>query len=146
MGHNFFRKTDYFLHVIKFISNVIQSQTFLKLQSTFTRSSPTFKNDISSWAHFHPHQSTEISYQRHSQQYMSWYFLDFRRPNREFRALVGARWFPSSPVSVIVEIILSGAGLQESIPGYGPEKLVFEGAHLCRTQYFYFIYKKCCNL
>jgi hypothetical protein len=28
--------------------------------------------------------------------------------------------FPSAPVSVIVEIILSGAGLKDSVSGYGP--------------------------
>jgi hypothetical protein len=38
--------------------------------------------------------------------------------------------FPSAPVSVVVEIILSGAGLKYSIPGNGPGKFVFEGTHL----------------
>jgi hypothetical protein len=38
--------------------------------------------------------------------------------------------FPSAPVSVIVEIILSGAGLKDTVTGYGPGKFVFEGAHL----------------
>jgi hypothetical protein len=35
--------------------------------------------------------------------------------------------FPSAPVTVIVEIILSGAGLKDSISGYGPREFVFEG-------------------
>ena len=39
--------------------------------------------------------------------------------------------FPATPVTVIVEIILSGAGLKDSIPGYGPGEFVFEGAHWC---------------
>jgi hypothetical protein len=38
--------------------------------------------------------------------------------------------FPSAPVTVIVEIILSGAGLKDSIPGYGPGEFVFEGGHI----------------
>jgi hypothetical protein len=37
---------------------------------------------------------------------------------------------PAAPVTVIVEIILSGAGLKDSVSGDGPEKLVFEGGHL----------------
>ena len=37
--------------------------------------------------------------------------------------------FPAAPVPVIVEIVLSGAGLKNFIPGYGPGKFVFEGAH-----------------
>jgi hypothetical protein len=32
--------------------------------------------------------------------------------------------------TIIVEIILSGAGLKKSVSGYGPGKFVFEGAHL----------------
>jgi len=46
--------------------------------------------------------------------------------------LSGSGWsvdLPSAPVSVIVEIILSGAGLKDSVSGYGPGKLVFKGAH-----------------
>ena len=38
--------------------------------------------------------------------------------------------FPAAPVTIIVEIILSGAGLKDSIPGYRPGEFVFEGAHL----------------
>jgi len=34
--------------------------------------------------------------------------------------------FPSAPIPVIVEIILSGAGLKNTVPGYGPGKFVFE--------------------
>jgi hypothetical protein len=37
--------------------------------------------------------------------------------------------FPATQVTVIVEIILSGAGLKDSIPGYGSGELVFKGAH-----------------
>jgi hypothetical protein len=37
--------------------------------------------------------------------------------------------FPTAPVTVIVEIILPGAGLEDSVPGYGPGKFVFKGAH-----------------
>jgi hypothetical protein len=37
--------------------------------------------------------------------------------------------FPSAPVPVIVEIILSWADLKNPISGYGPGKLIFEGAH-----------------
>ena len=36
---------------------------------------------------------------------------------------------PVTPVTVIVEIVLSGAGLKDSVSGYGPGKFVFEGAH-----------------
>ena len=36
---------------------------------------------------------------------------------------------PTTPVSVIVEIILSRTGLKDSVAGYGPGKFVFEGAH-----------------
>ncbi len=45
--------------------------------------------------------------------------------------LPGSFWgieIPSTPVSIIVERILSGAGLEDSIPGYGPGEFVFEGA------------------
>ena len=42
---------------------------------------------------------------------------------------LGGIVFPAIPVSVVVEIILSGAGLKYPIPGYGPGKLVSEGAH-----------------
>jgi len=38
--------------------------------------------------------------------------------------------FPSTPVTVIVEIILPGTGLKDSATGYGPGKSVFEGGHL----------------
>ena len=47
--------------------------------------------------------------------------------------LPGSFWgigFPSAPVTVIVEIVLPGAGLKYSVSGYGPGKFVFEGAHL----------------
>jgi hypothetical protein len=37
--------------------------------------------------------------------------------------------FPTAPVPIVVEIVLSGTGLENSIPGYGPGKFVFEGAH-----------------
>jgi hypothetical protein len=33
---------------------------------------------------------------------------------------------PTTPRCIIVEIILSGAGLKDSIPGYGPREFVFE--------------------
>jgi hypothetical protein len=36
---------------------------------------------------------------------------------------------PTAPVSIIVEIILSGAGSKNSIPGYGPGKFVVKVAH-----------------
>jgi hypothetical protein len=42
---------------------------------------------------------------------------------------LGSVDFPSSPVSVIVEIILSGAGLKDTVTGYGPGEFVFEGGH-----------------
>jgi hypothetical protein len=48
---------------------------------------------------------------------------------------LGSVDFPSSPVSVIVEIILSGAGLKDSIPGYGPGKFVFEIAHVSMVSF-----------
>jgi hypothetical protein len=41
---------------------------------------------------------------------------------------------PSAPVSVIIEIILSGTGLKNSITGYGPGKLVFEGVHYLNSK------------
>jgi hypothetical protein len=37
--------------------------------------------------------------------------------------------FPSAPVTVIVEIILSWAGLKNSVSGYGPGEFVFESGH-----------------
>jgi hypothetical protein len=37
----------------------------------------------------------------------------------------GSVCFPSAPVTIIVEIILSGAGLKKSVSGYGPGKFVF---------------------
>jgi hypothetical protein len=40
-------------------------------------------------------------------------------------------YIPASPETVIVEIILSGAGLKDSVTGNGPGKFVFEGGH-CR--------------
>ena len=42
-----------------------------------------------------------------------------------FRGIV----FPSAPVTVVVEIILSWAGLKDTVTRYGPGKFVFEGAH-----------------
>jgi hypothetical protein len=41
----------------------------------------------------------------------------------------GGIGFPTAPVPIVVEIVLSGAGLENSIPGYRPGKFVFEGAH-----------------
>ena len=41
----------------------------------------------------------------------------------------GSSIFPAAPVTVIVEIILPRAGLKNPISGYGPGKLIFEGAH-----------------
>jgi hypothetical protein len=41
----------------------------------------------------------------------------------------GSICVPAAPVSVIVEIILSGAGLKDSVTGYGPGEFVFEGGH-----------------
>jgi hypothetical protein len=38
-------------------------------------------------------------------------------------------YIPAAPVSVIVEIILSGAGLKDSVTRYGPGECVFEGIH-----------------
>ena len=49
--------------------------------------------------------------------------------NIDLSGSFGSICFPAAPVSIIVEIILSGAGLKGSIPGYGPGKFVFEGAH-----------------
>jgi hypothetical protein len=37
--------------------------------------------------------------------------------------------FPAAPVSIIVEIILPGAGLKDSVARYGPGEFVFEGTH-----------------
>ena len=37
---------------------------------------------------------------------------------------------PSAPVTVVVEIILSGTGLKDPVTGYGPGKFVFEIAHV----------------
>jgi hypothetical protein len=42
---------------------------------------------------------------------------------------LGSVDLPAAPVSVIVEIILSVAGLKDSVTGYGPGELVFEGRH-----------------
>jgi hypothetical protein len=42
---------------------------------------------------------------------------------------IGGISFPTTPVPVIVEIILPWAGLKKSVSGYGPGKLIFEGAH-----------------
>jgi hypothetical protein len=36
---------------------------------------------------------------------------------------------PTTPVCIVVEIILPGTDLENSIPGYGPGKFVFEGGH-----------------
>jgi hypothetical protein len=44
--------------------------------------------------------------------------------------------FPAAPVTVIVEIILPGAGLKDSVSGYGPGEFVFEGGHELRRRYF----------
>ena len=46
--------------------------------------------------------------------------------------------FPSSPVTIIVEIILSGTGLKDTVTGYGPRKFVFESGHFngIRAKYF----------
>jgi hypothetical protein len=38
--------------------------------------------------------------------------------------------FPTAPVSVIVEIILPGAGLKDSVTRYRPGEFVFERGHL----------------
>jgi hypothetical protein len=40
---------------------------------------------------------------------------------------------PPAPVSVIVEIILSGTGLKNTVTGYGPGEFVFEGTHLYQS-------------
>jgi hypothetical protein len=48
--------------------------------------------------------------------------------------LPGSFWgieIPTAPVTIIIEIILPGAGLEDSIPRYGPGKFVFEGCHFC---------------
>jgi len=51
---------------------------------------------------------------------------------------LGSVDLPSTPVSVIVEIVLSGAGLKNTVTGYGPGKFVFEGGHFngIRAKYF----------
>jgi len=51
--------------------------------------------------------------------------------NIDLSGSFGSIGFPAAPVPIIVEIILSWAGLKDSIPGYGPGKFVFEGAYLC---------------
>ena len=38
--------------------------------------------------------------------------------------------FPTTPVSIVIEIILPGADLKNPIPGDGPGKFVFERTHL----------------
>jgi hypothetical protein len=42
--------------------------------------------------------------------------------------------FPTTPVCIVVEVILPGADLKNPIPGYGPRKFVFECAHLQQFQ------------
>jgi hypothetical protein len=42
---------------------------------------------------------------------------------------LGSVDIPAAPVPIIVEIILSGAGLEDTVSGYGPGKFVFEGGH-----------------
>jgi hypothetical protein len=49
--------------------------------------------------------------------------------NIDLSGSFGGIIFPSSPVTVVVEIILPGTGLKDSVSGYGPGKFVFEGAH-----------------
>jgi len=49
---------------------------------------------------------------------------------------------PAAPVSVVVEIILSGTGLKDSVTGYGPGKFVFEGAHFLTFQIIGICFKK----
>ena len=38
-------------------------------------------------------------------------------------------YIPSAPVTVIVEIILSGTGLKDSVTGDGPGEFVFESVN-----------------
>jgi hypothetical protein len=47
----------------------------------------------------------------------------------DFSGSFGGIKVPTAPVAVIVEIILSRAGLKDSVSGYGPRELVFEGGH-----------------
>ena len=59
-----------------------------------------------------------------------------------FRGII----FPAAPVTIIVEIILPWAGLKDSIPGYGPGKFVFEGAHFYNSKTSLFINKTLLHL
>ncbi|MEE9609620.1 MAG: hypothetical protein V3W19_00125, partial [Desulfatiglandales bacterium] len=38
-------------------------------------------------------------------------------------------FFPATPVSVIVEIVLSGAGFKDLISGFGPGEFVLDSSH-----------------
>jgi hypothetical protein len=49
--------------------------------------------------------------------------------NIDLSGSFGGISFPAAPVSIIVEIILSGASLKDSVTGYGPGEFVFEGIH-----------------
>jgi len=42
---------------------------------------------------------------------------------------MGGIEFSATPVTIIIEKVLSGTGLEDSVTGYGPGKFVFEGAH-----------------
>jgi hypothetical protein len=42
---------------------------------------------------------------------------------------------PTTPVTVIVEIMLSWAGLKDPVTGYGPGKFVFEIAHVSMVSF-----------
>jgi hypothetical protein len=52
---------------------------------------------------------------------------------------LGSVDFPPAPVTVIVEIILSGTGLKDTVTGYGPGKFVFEGGHFNGIKPKYFV-------
>jgi hypothetical protein len=47
---------------------------------------------------------------------------------------LGSVDLPSAPVTVIVEIILSGTDLKYTVTGYGPGEFVFEGGHFLTFQ------------
>jgi len=47
---------------------------------------------------------------------------------------LGGVVFPATPVSIIVEIILSGARLEYPVTGYGPGKFVFEDGHFRKNR------------
>jgi len=36
----------------------------------------------------------------------------------------GSVLFPTSPIGIVTEIVLSGAGLKDLIPGFGPGKFI----------------------